>query len=66
MEINKVIFVKCPSCRKKIEYGKSTFRPFCSQRCKTQDLAKWADGSYNISQDSDTEVEIIQDGENKE
>ena len=23
--------------------------PFCSQRCKTVDLAKWLDGEYRIS-----------------
>ena len=24
-------------------------RPFCSERCKIQDLARWADGSYAIA-----------------
>jgi endogenous inhibitor of DNA gyrase (YacG/DUF329 family) len=24
------------------------WRPFCSQRCKLQDLARWADGSYSV------------------
>jgi endogenous inhibitor of DNA gyrase (YacG/DUF329 family) len=24
------------------------WRPFCSERCKVQDLARWADGSYRI------------------
>ena len=24
------------------------WRPFCSERCKLQDLARWADGSYRI------------------
>ena len=23
--------------------------PFCSERCKLQDLAKWVDGEYRIS-----------------
>jgi endogenous inhibitor of DNA gyrase (YacG/DUF329 family) len=27
------------------------WRPFCSERCKMQDLAKWADGSYRIPGD---------------
>ena len=22
------------------------WRPFCSERCKLQDLARWADGTY--------------------
>jgi uncharacterized protein len=26
----------------------SAWRPFCSERCKLQDLARWADGSYHV------------------
>ena len=25
------------------------WRPFCSERCKLQDLARWADGSYQVA-----------------
>jgi uncharacterized protein len=25
------------------------FRPFCSERCKVIDLARWADGSYSVA-----------------
>jgi endogenous inhibitor of DNA gyrase (YacG/DUF329 family) len=25
------------------------WRPFCSERCKLQDLANWADGSYRVA-----------------
>ena len=28
------------------------WRPFCSQRCQLQDLAKWADGAYAIPAES--------------
>jgi uncharacterized protein len=24
------------------------WRPFCSERCKIMDLARWADGSYRV------------------
>jgi endogenous inhibitor of DNA gyrase (YacG/DUF329 family) len=24
------------------------WRPFCGERCKLQDLARWADGTYRI------------------
>ena len=24
------------------------WRPFCSERCKLQDLARWAEGGYRI------------------
>ena len=27
------------------------WRPFCSERCKLQDLAKWADESYTVPGD---------------
>ncbi len=34
----------CVFCRRRpIDPG---WRPFCSERCKIQDLARWADGSY--------------------
>ena len=26
----------------------AVYRPFCSQRCKLQDLARWADGAYCV------------------
>jgi uncharacterized protein len=26
----------------------AAWRPFCSKRCKLQDLAHWADGSYRV------------------
>ena len=25
------------------------WRPFCSKRCKIQDLARWADGAYKVA-----------------
>jgi uncharacterized protein len=24
------------------------WRPFCSRRCRTEDLARWADGRYHV------------------
>jgi endogenous inhibitor of DNA gyrase (YacG/DUF329 family) len=27
------------------------WRPFCSERCKLQDLARWADGAYRVGGD---------------
>jgi endogenous inhibitor of DNA gyrase (YacG/DUF329 family) len=27
------------------------WRPFCSERCKLQDLARWADGTYRVPGD---------------
>ena len=28
------------------------WRPFCSERCKLLDLARWADGSYRVAGDA--------------
>jgi endogenous inhibitor of DNA gyrase (YacG/DUF329 family) len=36
----------CVFCRR--EAVDPAWRPFCSQRCKLQDLARWADGTYRI------------------
>ena len=27
------------------------WRPFCSQRCRNEDLARWAEGSYRVASD---------------
>jgi len=28
------------------------WRPFCSERCRNEDLARWADGRYRVAGDS--------------
>jgi endogenous inhibitor of DNA gyrase (YacG/DUF329 family) len=43
------MLVPCPICRKKTEWDGNPFRPFCSERCKTIDLAAWASGEYHIA-----------------
>ncbi len=41
--------VKCPTCRKEIEYSVTNpNRPFCSERCQLIDLGQWADETYAI------------------
>jgi endogenous inhibitor of DNA gyrase (YacG/DUF329 family) len=38
--------VTCVYCRRRpVEQA---WRPFCSDRCRLLDLARWADGSYSI------------------
>ncbi len=44
-----MLVVQCPTCKQPVEWSeKSTFRPFCSKRCRLIDLGAWADGSYSI------------------
>jgi uncharacterized protein len=38
----------CPICKKTVKSTAPDF-PFCSERCRTIDLGKWASGGYVIS-----------------
>jgi endogenous inhibitor of DNA gyrase (YacG/DUF329 family) len=38
----------CPICRKEVALD-SAEAPFCSERCRTIDLGKWASGEYRIA-----------------
>ena len=37
----------CVFCRR--HPVEPAWRPFCSERCKLQDLARWADGAYRVA-----------------
>ena len=37
----------CVFCRR--HAVEPAWGPFCSERCKLQDLARWADGTYRIA-----------------
>jgi len=37
----------CVFCRR--QPVDPAWRPFCSERCKLQDLARWADGAYRVA-----------------
>jgi endogenous inhibitor of DNA gyrase (YacG/DUF329 family) len=40
--------LRCPTCRAVVT-GKGEDFPFCSDRCRSIDLGKWASGAYRIS-----------------
>jgi endogenous inhibitor of DNA gyrase (YacG/DUF329 family) len=40
-----------------------TWRPFCSERCKLQDLARWADASYRVAGETVSDEDIQKSGE---
>ena len=49
--MNKI--VKCPTCQKQVEWSElSTFRPFCSDRCRLIDLGDWASEKHAIADES--------------
>jgi endogenous inhibitor of DNA gyrase (YacG/DUF329 family) len=39
----------CVLCRKRPRDER--WRPFCSERCRNADLARWADGQYRVAGD---------------
>jgi endogenous inhibitor of DNA gyrase (YacG/DUF329 family) len=39
----------CVFCRR--QPVDPAWRPFCSERCKIQDLARWADGTYRFPEE---------------
>ncbi|MDD5296900.1 MAG: DNA gyrase inhibitor YacG [Rhodocyclaceae bacterium] len=48
-ESPRVREVKCPVCGALVRWEPaSRWRPFCSERCRTQDLGAWASESYRI------------------
>lgn len=56
--------VKCPQCKKLVEYEGNEFRPFCSKRCKIIDLGDWADQKYAVPVDK-SENEFTEDEDEK-
>lgn len=40
--------VRCPTCRRSIQWEGNPHRPFCSARCKIRDLGNWASERYRI------------------
>jgi endogenous inhibitor of DNA gyrase (YacG/DUF329 family) len=42
--------VPCPTCQRPVEWSDaSTFRPFCSERCRLIDFGAWVSGRRAIS-----------------
>ena len=61
---------RCPICKSDAPKGTNVF-PFCSARCKTIDLGRWARGDYCIPgaevDPEDSEVAAqLKDGEDSE
>jgi endogenous inhibitor of DNA gyrase (YacG/DUF329 family) len=58
--------LRCPICKKPVKAGEPDF-PFCSDRCRSIDLGKWATGAYVIpSTETDDAEDAIVSLDNKE
>ncbi len=41
--------VSCPTCGNRVAWApESTYRPFCSDRCRLIDLGAWANEEYSV------------------
>jgi endogenous inhibitor of DNA gyrase (YacG/DUF329 family) len=49
--------VKCPTCRREIDWSTSPFRPFCSERCRLIDLGAWLSEKHAIPGDAPSETD---------
>ena len=47
MPRKRTLKLRCPICKKTVKSRDAEF-PFCSDRCRTIDLGKWASGAYVI------------------
>jgi len=47
MPRRRTLKLRCPICKKTVKSTDADF-PFCSDRCRTVDLGKWASGAYVI------------------
>jgi len=48
MARKRTLKLRCPICKKAVKNSDPQF-PFCSPRCRTIDLGKWASGEYVVA-----------------
>jgi endogenous inhibitor of DNA gyrase (YacG/DUF329 family) len=60
MPRKRTLKLHCPICKKVVKSGDPEF-PFCSNRCRTIDLGKWASGAYVIPSPVTDADELIAD-----
>jgi uncharacterized protein len=57
MPRKRTLKLRCPICKKAVKSTDPEF-PFCSERCRTIDLGKWASGAYVVSSPVDSDESI--------
>jgi len=45
---NSLKKVRCPVCKKRVNWEGNPYRPFCSKKCKLADLYGWLSEEYRI------------------
>jgi endogenous inhibitor of DNA gyrase (YacG/DUF329 family) len=57
--------IKCPACKKLVEWEGNDWRPFCSERCKLLDFGNWLNEKYRIDaveNDEEDEDKLLPEG----
>ena len=54
--------IKCPVCKKLVDWEGNPYRPFCSRECKLVDLYNWFNEEYRIKDESEEYVGEVEDG----
>jgi uncharacterized protein len=62
MTRTRTLKLRCPICKKVVKNTDAEF-PFCSERCRTIDLGKWASGAYVIPSPETEAEEAISDAD---
>ena len=55
----------CPICKRNVEQSDPEF-PFCSERCRNEDLGNWVYGRYRVPAPIRDEEEIPEQGTGRE
>ncbi len=58
----KKLNVACVRCKTSFDYYSSEFRPFCSDKCKMQDLGMWLNETYTVPSEeglTETDLELV-------
>lgn len=63
---NRLRTLRCPICKKPVMAKGGPDFPFCSERCRSIDLGKWATGAYVISSPVTDISEELEDQANSE
>jgi uncharacterized protein len=60
------LVVKCPTCRKEVQWQDNPHRPFCSDRCQLIDLGAWTEERYKMPNDDPDGLPSDPDDDNEE
>lgn len=60
MPRKRTLKLRCPICKQAVKSTDAEF-PFCSGRCRTIDLGKWASGGYVVSSPVPDAEDLLQE-----